>query len=121
MELRMVVRRTRGQSLTVLGDIAQRTAEARLSTWEAVLGDAGVRELAVEELLVSYRVPEDFLRFGLRFADGTALTRLTSRGAAMGSFPSIFAVTAKAAGVRAKRGLTVTPKRHGCIWSKRAK
>ena len=31
MELRMVVRRARGQSLTVLGDIAQRTAEARLS------------------------------------------------------------------------------------------
>jgi hypothetical protein len=62
MELRMVVRRARRQSLTVLGDIAQRTAEARLSSWEAVLGDAGVDRVAIEELLVSYRVPDDFLR-----------------------------------------------------------
>jgi DNA helicase IV len=62
MELRMVVRRARRQSMTVLGDIAQRTAEARLSTWETVLGDAGVERLEIDELLVSYRVPDDFLR-----------------------------------------------------------
>jgi hypothetical protein len=62
MELRMVVRRARRDSLTVLGDIAQRTAEGRLSTWERVLGDAGVRRIAIEELLISYRVPDDFLR-----------------------------------------------------------
>jgi DNA helicase IV len=62
MELRMVVRRARGQSITVLGDIAQRTAEARLSTWETVLRDAGVDRIDIEELLVSYRVPDDFLR-----------------------------------------------------------
>ena len=62
MELRMVVRRARGQSITVLGDIAQRTAEGRLSTWESVLRDAGVERIDIEELLVSYRVPDDFLR-----------------------------------------------------------
>jgi DNA helicase IV len=62
MELRMVVRRARGRSITVLGDIAQRTAEARLSTWETVLGDAGVERIEIDELLVSYRVPDDFLR-----------------------------------------------------------
>jgi DNA helicase IV len=62
MELRMVVRRARRQSITVLGDIAQRTAEARLSTWETVLGEAGVDRLEIDELLVSYRVPDDFLR-----------------------------------------------------------
>lgn len=62
MELRMIVRRARRRSLTVLGDIAQRTAEARLSTWEAVLADAGVDEVAIDELLVSYRVPDDFLQ-----------------------------------------------------------
>jgi DNA helicase IV len=62
MELRMVVRRARGQSITVLGDIAQRTAEARLSTWESVLGEAGVDRVEIDELLVSYRVPDDFLR-----------------------------------------------------------
>jgi DNA helicase IV len=62
MELRMVVRRARRQSLTILGDIAQRTTEAGLSSWENVLHDAGVREFETRELLISYRVPSDFLR-----------------------------------------------------------
>lgn len=62
MELRMVVRRARRQSLTVLGDIAQRTAEAGVSTWESVLRDAGVHTYATSELRLSYRVPNDFLQ-----------------------------------------------------------
>jgi DNA helicase IV len=61
MELRMVVRRARRQSLTVLGDIAQRTAEAGLSSWDNVLRDAGVSDFATRELEISYRVPSDFL------------------------------------------------------------
>ena len=75
MELRMVVRRARRQSLTVLGDIAQRTAEAGLSTWDAVLREAGVHDIDVEELLVSYRVPDDFLRIASALAPGTAVPR----------------------------------------------
>ena len=71
----MVVRRARRQSLTVLGDIAQRTAEAGLSTWDAVLREAGVDEIDVEELLVSYRVPDDFLRIAAALAPGTAVPR----------------------------------------------
>jgi DNA helicase IV len=62
MEVRMVVRRARRQSLTVLGDIAQRTAEAGVSTWAAVLRDAGVDSFTTHELLLSYRVPHDFLQ-----------------------------------------------------------
>jgi DNA helicase IV len=61
MELRMTVRRARGQSLTILGDLAQRTADAGVSSWDAVLGEAGVDAHVVSELLVSYRVPNDFL------------------------------------------------------------
>ena len=75
MELRMVVRRARGQSLTVLGDLAQRTAEARLSSWESVLGDAGVERVTIEELLVSYRVPDDFLRIAAALATDAAVPR----------------------------------------------
>lgn len=60
MEVRMVVRRARRQSLTVLGDIAQRTAETRVSTWAGVLRDAGIHTFAAHELLLSYRVPHDF-------------------------------------------------------------
>jgi hypothetical protein len=73
MELRMVVRRARRQSMTMLGDIAQRTAEARLSTWDAVLRDAGVDRLEVAELLVSYRVPDDFLRIAASLSPDAAV------------------------------------------------
>src|SRR3954462_1306460 len=61
MELRMTVRRARGQSLTILGDLSQRTADAGVSSWEAVLGEAGVDAYDVSELSVSYRVPNEFL------------------------------------------------------------
>ena len=66
MELRMVVRRARRQSLTVLGDIAQRTAEAGVSTWGSVLRDAGVHAFETRELRLSYRVPHDFLQVASR-------------------------------------------------------
>jgi DNA helicase IV len=68
MELRMVVRRARRQSLTILGDIAQRTTEAGLSTWEQVLREAGVESFVTRELELSYRVPDDFLRLAARVA-----------------------------------------------------
>ena len=70
MELRMVVRRARRQSLTVLGDIAQRTAEAGLSTWDAVLREAGVDEIddrgAAGLLSRAGRLPAHRLRAGAR-------------------------------------------------------
>jgi DNA helicase IV len=76
MELRMVVRRARRQSLTILGDIAQRTTEAGLSTWEHVLGEAGVERFETRELELSYRVPDDFLRLAAGVADeGTRVPR----------------------------------------------
>jgi hypothetical protein len=73
MELRMVVRRARRQSMTMLGDIAQRTAEARLSTWDAVVRDAGVDRLEIAELLISYRVPDDFLRIAASLSPDAAV------------------------------------------------
>jgi DNA helicase IV len=76
MELRMVVRRARRQSLTILGDIAQRTTEAGLSTWEHVLREAGVERFETRELELSYRVPDDFLRLAAGVADrGTRVPR----------------------------------------------
>ncbi len=66
MELRMTVRRARGQSLTILGDLSQRTADAGVSSWDRVLDEAGVDEHAVSELTVSYRVPNEFLEIAAR-------------------------------------------------------
>jgi DNA helicase IV len=62
MELRMAVRRARGHSLTILGDLAQRTADDGAPAWDAVLLAVGVERHLVRELPVSYRVPDDFLR-----------------------------------------------------------
>src|SRR5204862_4207088 len=59
MELRMAVRRARKHSLTILGDLAQRSADEGVSSWERVLREAGVDDFVVRELAVSYRVPED--------------------------------------------------------------
>jgi DNA helicase IV len=61
MELRMATRRARGQSLTILGDLAQRTAEAGVHAWDSVLAEAGVTRHMVRELEISYRVPDEFL------------------------------------------------------------
>ncbi len=72
MELRMVVRRARRQSLTILGDIAQRTTEAGLASWKTVLADAGVDAFASRDLRVSYRVPGAFLRLAAALAGITA-------------------------------------------------
>jgi DNA helicase IV len=73
MELRMVVRRARGQSMTILGDIAQRTADAELASWDEVLDAAGAPQHTVRDLRISYRVPEDFLRVAATVApDGGA-------------------------------------------------
>jgi DNA helicase IV len=91
MELRMVVRRARGQSLTVLGDVAQRTAEARLTTWEAVLAEAGVESITIEELLVSYRVPDDFLRIAAPVAPGASVPE----GVRRAPWPAVRVATAR--------------------------
>jgi DNA helicase IV len=62
MQLRMVARRARRSSLTVLGDIAQATGPYGYFSWDEVLphlpADAGV---SVEELRLAYRVPREIM------------------------------------------------------------
>jgi DNA helicase IV len=86
MELRMTVRRARGQSLTILGDLAQRTADAGVSSWQTVLHEAGVDAHVVSELVVSYRVPNEFLEIA-----GTLLPpgAPAPRGVRAAPFPAI--------------------------------
>jgi DNA helicase IV len=76
MELRMATRRARGHAMTILGDIAQRTADAELESWGEVVSAAGVSRFGVADLMVSYRVPDDFLRLAATIAPpGTAHPR----------------------------------------------
>lgn len=67
MEFRMIGRRTRGGSLTVLGDLAQATSPAGQTSWDEVLAWLDARETAeVAELSLGYRVPASILEFANR-------------------------------------------------------
>ena len=99
MELRMVVRRARRQSLTILGDIAQRTTEAGLSSWENVLAEAGVSTFATRDLLVSYRVPADFLALAAALSGTTANV---PEGVRRAPWPAVAVRTAAIADVTAR-------------------
>jgi len=73
MQLRMVARRARDGSLTVLGDVAQGTGAVAYAAWDEVLphlphGD----EAAVEELRHAYRVPREIMELALPLLDTIA-------------------------------------------------
>jgi DNA helicase IV len=66
MQLRMVARRARRGSLTVLGDIAQGTGPAPYESWDEVLEHLPDRAgVAIEELRLAYRVPREIMDFAL--------------------------------------------------------
>jgi len=73
MQLRMIARRAKEGTLTILGDVAQATGAVRYSTWDAVLpylprGD----EASVEELRHAYRVPREIMEVALPLLDTIA-------------------------------------------------
>ena len=66
MELRMIARRSRRGSMTVLGDLAQATAPGGQSTWDAAIGHLAAATSHYDELTVGYRVPAPILEFANR-------------------------------------------------------
>ncbi|HYP24283.1 MAG TPA: AAA family ATPase, partial [Actinomycetota bacterium] len=67
MELRMIARRTRAASMTVLGDLAQATAAGSQSSWDDVLEAFGRPPNAtLRELTMGYRVPSEVMDFANR-------------------------------------------------------
>jgi DNA helicase IV len=67
MEFRMIARRTRGTSLTILGDLAQATSPAGQTSWDEVLAWLNVGDAAeIAELSLGYRVPASILEFANR-------------------------------------------------------
>jgi DNA helicase IV len=73
MQLRMVARRAREGSLTILGDVAQATGAVRYTSWDEVLphlprGDAA----DVAELRHAYRVPREIMELALPLLDTIA-------------------------------------------------
>jgi DNA helicase IV len=73
MQLRMVARRAREGSLTVLGDVAQATGAIPYSSWDEVLPNLPTGQTAVvEELLHAYRVPREIMEVALPLLDTIA-------------------------------------------------
>ena len=73
MQLRMIARRSRDGSLTILGDVAQATGAIAYRRWEELLphlshGD----EAVVEELRHAYRVPREIMELALPLLDTIA-------------------------------------------------
>jgi DNA helicase IV len=67
MQLRMLARRARHTSMTILGDLAQATGPASPGTWEETLTHLGAPENAQPaELTMGYRLPGAFLALANR-------------------------------------------------------
>ena len=70
MQLRMVARRARGASVTILGDIAQATGPVVHDRWDDVLGYLDAAANAdVAELRHAYRVPAEIMELALPLLD----------------------------------------------------
>jgi DNA helicase IV len=65
MQLRMVGRRIRAGSVTVLGDLAQATGLWTHENWESITDRLGLEDAPVEELTLAYRVPTEIMALAL--------------------------------------------------------
>jgi DNA helicase IV len=73
MQLRMIARRGRDGSLTILGDVAQGTGAVQYRSWEDVLPNLPLGDIAlVEELRHAYRVPREIMELALPLLDRIA-------------------------------------------------
>ena len=63
MQLRMLGRRSRRGSFTVLGDLAQSTEPAGQTSWDHVAEQLAAPEASYQELSIGYRVPAAILDF----------------------------------------------------------
>lgn len=103
MELRMVARRARAGSLTILGDLAQATAPAAQTSWDDALAVIAAPKPRLEELTVGYRVPAPIIDFANRLLPAAAPTvRATGSVRTRGEAPRVVRTTALAATVAAE-------------------
>jgi hypothetical protein len=63
MEWRRIARRIHGRSITILGDVAQKTSVWPGDTWDELLAPLGYEDLEELALTVGYRVPSEVLEF----------------------------------------------------------
>jgi DNA helicase IV len=115
MELRMVARRSRDQSMTLLGDLAQATAPGGQDRWEDVVGHLDAPKTRLTELTLGYRVPGPVLDYANRLLPVVAPGVTASRSVrSAGEHPLLIpvvtaqlgaAVAAEAASLQTRFGL----------------
>jgi DNA helicase IV len=96
MQLRMVSRRAREGSLTILGDVAQATGAIAYSSWDDVLPHLPTgRAAVVEELLHAYRVPREIMEVALPLLDTIAPGVAPPVSYRTGAGPPVFRLVAE--------------------------
>ena len=96
MQLRMLGRRSRRGSITVLGDLAQSTEPAGQTTWDHVADHLGALAASHHELTIGYRVPAPILEFANRLLPEAAPgVRPAGSARHHSSRPRLVAVTAE--------------------------
>ena len=96
MELRMIARRSRSGSMTVLGDLAQATSPAGQTQWSDALDALAAPQVRFEELTVGYRVPEPVLSYANRLLPEAApAVRPSSSVRRHGSPPRVLEVASE--------------------------
>lgn len=94
MQLRMLGRRSRRGSFTVLGDLAQSTEPAGQTSWEHVADQLAASTASLQELSIGYRVPAPILDYANRLLPGAAPgVRPASSARHHGHPPRLVAVT----------------------------
>lgn len=97
MQLRMIARRARRGSMTILGDLAQASAPGGQRTWPEVIDVLGAGSTRYEELTVGYRVPAPILELANRLLPHAAPgLRPTTSARTRGPSPRIMRVASHA-------------------------
>ncbi len=93
MTLRMLGRRARNHSMTILGDLAQATSVVAPGSWEAALhalgADSAAASVRVAELTVGYRVPASILDVANRLLPEAAPNVTPARSVRPGGAPPL--------------------------------
>jgi hypothetical protein len=84
MECRMIARRARYASMTIVGDLGQATHPLAVASWPALLARLGKHEVRTRELHTGYRVPRVIADYAARILQpGIAPTRSYRPGGAL--------------------------------------
>jgi DNA helicase IV len=97
MQWRLLQRRGPSKSFTVVGDVAQASAAAGATTWQAAVGSFGADNWRMEELTVNYRTPAQIASAAEDMAEAHGLRVTRSSAVRESAWPVAIHTTADVA------------------------